>query len=57
MHKSVSAISAHDAALAARHAAIDERLAHESLRPIPDSAVMAQLKKEKLKIKDSLQHS
>lgn len=40
--------------LSARHADLDQRLAAEEARPFPDSAVIAQLKKAKLKIKDAL---
>jgi uncharacterized protein len=42
------------ATLSARHAELDMRLAHEEARPSPDSAVIAQLKKTKLQIKDAL---
>jgi len=54
MSKSVSASSAHDVALAARHADLESRLAMETHRPLPDSATIAQLKKAKLRIKDAL---
>jgi hypothetical protein len=42
------------ATLAARHAEIDQRLAREEARPFPDGAIIAQLKKAKLRIKDAL---
>jgi uncharacterized protein len=42
------------ATLSARHAELDERLAHEEGRPSPDALIVAQLKKAKLQIKDAL---
>ncbi|MFM6852972.1 MAG: DUF465 domain-containing protein [Sphingopyxis sp.] len=54
MSKSVSPNIGHNAALAARHAHLEHQLASEKLRPAPDLAVIAQLKKAKLRIKDSL---
>jgi hypothetical protein len=44
----------HEAALAARHADLEARIAKEAQRPIPDPAIIADLKKAKLRIKDSL---
>ncbi len=44
----------HISALAAKHAGIDARISEESQRPVPDTATIARLKKEKLKIKDTL---
>ena len=46
--------TAHEKALAARHAEIEARIASEIARPHPDDAIIAQLKKAKLRIKDSL---
>ena len=46
---------AHDSALATRHADLENRIADEALRPLPDTITIAQLKKAKLKIKDALQ--
>lgn len=46
--------NAHQDALTAKHAGIDERIARESLRPYPDDATIARLKKEKLRLKDEL---
>ncbi len=40
--------------LSARHADLDQRLSREEGRPQPDGAVIAQLKKAKLQIKDIL---
>lgn len=48
MHK------AHMSALEAKHAGIDARIQEESQRPLPDSATIARLKKEKLKLKEEL---
>lgn len=45
---------AHSDALTARHAGLDARIADESRRPSPDQLVIAQLKKQKLRIKESL---
>jgi hypothetical protein len=45
---------AHSDALIARHAGLDARIADESRRPLPDQAVIARLKKQKLRIKESL---
>ncbi|MFM2099805.1 MAG: hypothetical protein RLZZ366_1344 [Pseudomonadota bacterium] len=41
--------------LETKHAALDRRIANESQRPLPDSGLVAQLKKQKLKIKEALQ--
>lgn len=46
--------SAHDSTLAARHAAIDHRLAEEANRPLPDALTVAALKKQKLKLKEAM---
>ncbi len=40
--------------LSARHADLDMRLSREEARPLPDGALVAQLKKAKLQIKDAL---
>jgi hypothetical protein len=45
---------AHLYALQNKHAGLDNRIAEESRRPNPDSAMLAKLKKEKLRIKDEL---
>lgn len=44
----------HSAALKARHAGLDARIAAENRRPSPDQAMIARLKKQKLKIKEAL---
>jgi hypothetical protein len=46
--------SAHLSALTARHAGLDQRIAEESKRPLPDRSVVAGLKKQKLKVKEAL---
>lgn len=44
----------HLSALKSRHADLDEKIANEERRPAPDVAVLAQLKKQKLKIKEEM---
>jgi hypothetical protein len=46
--------SGHISALHAKHAGLDERLKVETARPMPDAYVIAQLKKQKLAIKEEL---
>ncbi|HWH22974.1 MAG TPA: YdcH family protein [Allosphingosinicella sp.] len=45
---------AHIAALQTKHAGLDQRIALETQRPMPDSALVARLKKEKLRIKEEI---
>lgn len=45
---------AHSSALMAKHAGLDARIALEASRPAPNSTILAQLKKQKLKIKEAL---
>ena len=45
--------AAHAAALSVRHAELEAKLAQEAMRPLPDVARIAQLKKAKLRIKDA----
>lgn len=47
-------LAANPATLHARHADLDAKLAREESRPQPDNALIAQLKKAKLHIKDAL---
>jgi len=42
-------------ALKARHAQLENRLEEETKRPHPDPLAVAQIKKEKLRLKDELQ--
>jgi hypothetical protein len=46
--------TSHSAHLIARHAGLDARIADENRRPAPDQAMIARLKKQKLKIKEAL---
>jgi uncharacterized protein YdcH (DUF465 family) len=46
--------NAHLDALTAKHASLDERISAETLRPFPDAATVARLKKEKLRLKDEM---
>lgn len=45
---------AHIAALQTKHAGLEKRIAEESQRPRPDSGLIAQLKKEKLWLKEEM---
>ncbi|MCC3861422.1 YdcH family protein [Pseudemcibacter aquimaris] len=45
---------AHINALSKKHAALDERIHHEEMRPAPDSTILHELKKEKLVLKDEI---
>ena len=42
-------------ALKAKHAALDVALGEESRRPNPDTTALAELKRQKLRIKDEIQ--
>lgn len=46
--------TAHQSALEAKHANLDRRLNEESHRPNPDTVVIAELKKQKLRLKDEI---
>jgi len=46
--------NAHMSALELKHAGLDARISEESQRPNPDMAILARLKKEKLRIKEAL---
>jgi hypothetical protein len=45
---------AHIAALQTKHAGLERRISEESQRPLPDSGLIARLKKEKLWLKEEL---
>jgi hypothetical protein len=45
---------AHIAALQTKHAGLDHRIAQEAQRPLPDTAALARLKKEKLRLKEAI---
>jgi hypothetical protein len=47
-------LNTHSSALLAKHAGIEARIAAETRRPSPDGALISQLKKQKLKIKETL---
>ena len=44
----------HQTALATKHATLDRRIAEETHRPIPDGLILADLKKQKLRLKEEL---
>ena len=46
--------TAHLASLNARHAKLDESVAAETRRPMPDQVVLARLKREKLMLKEAI---
>ena len=46
--------TAHRSALEAKHAGLDRRIAEEERRPAPDQAVLHDLKKQKLKLKEEI---
>ena len=46
--------TAHLTALEAKHATLDQRIADESHRPMPDATRLADLKKQKLKLKEEI---
>jgi hypothetical protein len=47
--------TAHLSALSAKHSQLDKRIANETHRPLPDHMLIAQLKKEKLRVKEEMQ--
>jgi hypothetical protein len=47
-------VNAHSSAMLAKHAGIEARITAESRRPAPDDALISQLKKQKLKLKEAL---
>ena len=44
----------HQQALETKHAALDRRIADETHRPMPDPAILSDLKRQKLKLKEAL---
>ena len=46
--------TAHLSALEAKHATIDQRIVDESHRPMPDAIKLADLKKQKLRLKEEM---
>ena len=49
--------NSHIAALQNQHAKIDTEISQEERRPSPNAALLAQLKKQKLRIKEMMQRS
>lgn len=47
-------VNAHIAALSDKHATLESQINQEVHRPLPDNILLAQLKKEKLRLKESL---
>ncbi|PWR22285.1 YdcH family protein [Zavarzinia compransoris] len=47
-------LEARTASLSQRHALVDRELEAEAHRPMPDQAVIAKLKREKLRLKDEI---
>ena len=46
--------NAHMSALETKHADLDARIAEENQRPHPDDSLISRLKKEKLRVKETL---
>jgi len=46
--------SPHTSSLVAKHARIESQLHLETQRPLPDSTLVAKLKKQKLRLKEAL---
>ncbi len=46
--------SAHFSNLLSKHTGLEEKLASESRRPLPDAKLIADIKKQKLRLKDAL---
>ena len=46
--------TAHLSALEAKHATLDQRIADETHRPMPDAIKLAELKKRKLRLKEEM---
>lgn len=46
--------SSHHTALESKHATLDQRISAERQRPMPDTSLIAELKKRKLRVKEEL---
>ncbi len=46
--------TAHLSALEAKHAVLDRRIAEETHRPMPDTVLLADLKRQKLRVKEEM---
>lgn len=53
--KEIGMNQAHVTALEDKHAGLEARIEEENQRPLPDTATLARLKKEKLKLKEELE--
>ena len=49
-------LSSHAASLVEKHAQLDEKIVVESQRPMPDDVLLRTWKKEKLRIKQEINH-
>jgi len=49
-----TAVSSHIHALQAKHASLEARLHDEMARPVPDTATIQALKKQKLRLKEEI---
>lgn len=47
--------TSHLTALETKHATLDRRIAVESQRPMPDQALLGELKRRKLRVKEEIQ--
>jgi hypothetical protein len=48
--------TSHVSSLQTKHAGLERKLQEEMNRPLPDDALVQQLKKQKLRIKEELEH-
>lgn len=48
--------TSHVSSLQLKHAGLERQLQEEMNRPLPDNAVVQNLKKQKLRIKEALEH-
>ena len=48
--------TSHVSALQLKHAGLERQIQEEMSRPLPDNAVVQTLKKQKLRIKEELEH-
>ncbi len=46
--------NAHLSALEAKHATLDRKISTESQRPLPDQVILAELKRQKLRVKEEI---
>lgn len=47
--------NAHLASLSAKHAQLESQISQEVQRPMPDTMLLAQLKKQKLRVKEEME--